>query len=130
MDTAVSNLKVLVVDDDGEMRQLMRRILMRMNAASVVTAVSGDDALGQLERGPDAVDIVIADWNMPGMSGIELFRRIHSAKPRMPFLLLTGRDDAQSIIAAKAAGVPAYVVKPVTPQELDAKIAFVRRSAG
>lgn len=130
MDTAVSNLKVLVVDDDDTMRQLMRRMLTRMNAGSVVTAASGDEALHQLETARDPIDIVIADWNMPGMSGLELFQRIRSGRPRMPFLLLTGRDDARSIVAARATGVPAYVVKPVSPQELDAKIAFVRRAAG
>jgi DNA-binding response OmpR family regulator len=125
MDTAVSNLRVLVVDDDDTMRQLMRRMLTRMNARGILTASGGDEALSIVENAIDPIDIVIADWNMPGMSGLELFGRIRAIRPRLPFLLLTGRDDARSIIAAKTTGVPAYLVKPVSPHELHAKIAFV-----
>jgi two-component system, chemotaxis family, chemotaxis protein CheY len=130
MDSAVSQLNVLVVEDDDGMRQLLCRMLKRMDAAGVVATASGEQALHQLESGRNPVDIVIADWNMPGMSGLELFKRVRSAKPRMPFLLVTGRDDAASIVAARTHGIPAYVVKPVSPQELNAKIAFLRKNAG
>ena len=129
MDSAVSQLNVLVVEDDDGMRHLLCRMLKRMNAAGVVATASGEQALRQLESGR-ALDIVIADWNMPGMSGLELFKRVRSAKPRMPFLLVTGRDDAASIVAARTTGIPAYVVKPVSPQELNAKIAFLRKNLG
>jgi two-component system, chemotaxis family, chemotaxis protein CheY len=130
MDSAVADLNVLVVDDDESMRNLVCRMLKRMKAAGVLAAASGEQALRQLETSAEPVDIVIADWNMPGMSGLELFQRVHSSRPQLPLLLLTGRDDAASIIAAKTSGVPAYIVKPVSPHELDAKIAYLRRSAG
>lgn len=129
MQTAVSNLNILVVDDDDGMRRLMSRMLTRMNAAEVRLAESGEQALRQLESGAHPVDVVIADWNMSGMSGLELFKRVRATRPELPFLLLTGRDDAASIVAAKTSGVPAYVVKPVTPQELDVKIAYLLRGA-
>jgi two-component system chemotaxis response regulator CheY len=62
---------------------------------------------------------------MPGMSGIELFDRVHKLKPEVPFLMLTGRADAESVIAAKRAGVPAYIVKPISPEELKTKVAYL-----
>jgi DNA-binding response OmpR family regulator len=130
MNTAVSNLNVLVVDDDSVLRQFMCRMLKRMNAAGVLAAESGEQALRQLDNGSDPIDIVIADWNMPGMSGIELFKRVRSTRPRMPFLMLTGRDDAASIVAARTSGIPAYLVKPVSPQELDAKVGYLLRDHG
>jgi DNA-binding response OmpR family regulator len=130
MDTAVSNLNVLFVDDDEAMRQLVARMLKRMNAADVRLAESGEQALRHLESGSPPVDVVIADWNMSGMSGLELFQRVRATRPQLPFLLLTGRNDAASIVAAKTSGVPAYVVKPVTPQELDVKIAYLLHGTG
>jgi DNA-binding response OmpR family regulator len=128
METAVSNLNILVVDDDDAMRELVARMLKRMKAADVRLAESGEQALRQLEGGSQ-IDLVIADWNMSGMSGLELFKKVRAARPQLPFLLLTGRDDAASIVAAKTSGVPAYIVKPVTPQELDVKIAYLLRGA-
>jgi two-component system, chemotaxis family, chemotaxis protein CheY len=116
---------VMIVDDDHTMRMLIRRMLARMKIANLLEAEGGEQALKQLEETHSACDLIISDWNMPGMSGIEFYDRIHAIKPDLPFLMLTGRSDAGSVIAAKKAGIPAYIVKPISPEELKTKISFL-----
>ena len=120
---------IMIVDDDQTMRMLIRRMLTRMKITNLVEATGGEDALKQLELSPTPFDLIICDWNMPGMSGIELFERVSATKPGLPFLMLTGRADANSVIAAKKAGVAAYIVKPISPDELKTKIAFLLAKA-
>lgn len=117
--------QVLIVDDDASMRTLVRRMLARMKITGLFEAGGGEQALQQINAAPAPIDLVICDWNMPGMSGIELFDRVHALKPGLPFLMLTGRADANSVIAAKRAGVPAYIVKPISPEELRTKVAYL-----
>jgi two-component system, chemotaxis family, chemotaxis protein CheY len=116
---------VMIVDDDQTMRMLIRRMLARMKIANLIEAEGAEQALKQFEQASSACDLIISDWNMPGMSGIEFYDRIHAIKPDLPFLMLTGRADAGSVIAAKKAGIPAYVVKPISPEELRTKISFL-----
>jgi len=126
--SAAPNLEdktVMIVDDDQTMRTLIRRMLTRMRISNLVEADGGEQALQRLEQEPAVCDLVICDWNMPGMSGIELFDRVNALKPGLPFLMLTGRADANSVIAAKKAGVPAYIVKPISPDELKTKISYL-----
>ncbi len=117
---------VMIVDDDQTMRTLIRRMLSRMRITRLIEADGGEQALERLgEAEASACDLIICDWNMPGMSGIELFDRVHALKPDLPFLMLTGRADANSVVAAKRAGVPAYIVKPIAPDELKTKISYL-----
>jgi two-component system, chemotaxis family, chemotaxis protein CheY len=118
-------LNVLVVDDDEAMRTLVCRMLRRMKIENIVEAAGGEQALERLEAKPGAVNIVICDWNMPGMSGIDLFKAVHAIEPKLPFLMLTGRADLDSVVAAKKAGVHGYIVKPISPAELKTKISFL-----
>ena len=121
---------VMIVDDDRTMRTLICRMLARMKITSLIEADGGAKALQQLEAAPGPCDLIICDWNMPGMSGIELFDRVSTLRPGMPFLMLTGRADANSVIAAKKAGVPAYIIKPISPDELKTKVAFLLSRQG
>jgi two-component system, chemotaxis family, chemotaxis protein CheY len=120
---------VMIVDDDHMMRTLIRRMLTRMKVTNLLEADGGEQALQQLETAT-SLDLIICDWNMPGMSGIELFDRVHAIKPKLPFLMLTGRADMASVIAAKKAGVPAYIAKPISPEELKTKVLFLLANKG
>ena len=122
-------LNVLVVDDDGGMRTLISRMLKRMKIDHVIEVESGQQALERLSAAPGAVSIVICDWNMPGMSGMDLFRQVHASTPKLPFLMLTGRGDLDSVVAARKAGVHGYLLKPVSPLQLQAKIASLLGAA-
>jgi two-component system chemotaxis response regulator CheY len=123
--SSLEGKQVMIVDDDQTMRTLLRRMLTRLKIGAALEAAGGDQALQHLERVQAKIDLIICDWNMPGMSGIELFDRVNALKPGLPFLMLTGRADADSVIAAKRAGVHAYIVKPVSSEELKAKMAFL-----
>jgi two-component system, chemotaxis family, chemotaxis protein CheY len=105
------------------MRALLARMLSRMSVAKVMEAAGGPQGLERVEA--DQIDLVICDWNMPEMSGIEFFDRVHAMNPRLPFLMVTGRSDAKSIATAKKAGISAYIVKPISQRELQAKIQYV-----
>jgi two-component system, chemotaxis family, chemotaxis protein CheY len=112
----LADKKILFVDDDPSMRVLIRRMLSRMGVANVIEAESGAEALRLLAAAP--VDLVLCDWNMPGMSGMELFQRARLLRPDLLFLMLTGRADAESQAAARKAGVAAFMVKPISAPDL------------
>jgi two-component system, chemotaxis family, chemotaxis protein CheY len=125
----LGGLSILVVDDDDNMRNLICTMIRRMNAnILVIEAHSGEEALERISAALEPFNIVICDWEMPRMTGIELFKQVHSRDPKLPFLMLTGRTDLESVVAAKKAGITGYLVKPVSPQQLRAKVAVLLRS--
>lgn len=121
----LGSLNVLVIDDDKDMRTLLRRTLTRKQVLRVVEAASGQEGWELLWSPQSKINFIICDWNMPGLSGIDLLRRVKSAKPTVPLLMLTGRADVASIKTALDTGIDGYLVKPVRPQELISKICFV-----
>jgi two-component system chemotaxis response regulator CheY len=123
-------LCVLLVEDDESMREMISRMLRRMRIGGILEAENAEEALDWIGRVPNALDLVICDWNMPGMTGIELFARLRSTAPRVPFLMLTGRADGDSLAAAQQAGIPGYIVKPTSAPELKAKIAALISAYG
>jgi DNA-binding NtrC family response regulator len=121
-------LSILVVDDDDDMRQLICTMIRRMNSnILVVEAHSGEEALERISAALEPFSIVICDWEMPRMSGVDLFRLVHARDPKLPFLMLTGRTDLDSVVAAKKAGITGYLIKPVSPLQLQAKVAVLLR---
>jgi CheY-like chemotaxis protein len=72
---------------------------------------------------------VLADWNMPVMDGNELLRQIRSADPDIPFIMITGRADRNSILEAKNSGVSSYIAKPFSVEHLEKKLVAVARIA-
>jgi CheY-like chemotaxis protein len=124
----LDNLSVLVIEDDESMRTLIGRMLSRLNVR-VVVKEDGPTGLQALEHPDHPVDLIICDWNMPGMSGMEVFERVHALHPQLPFLMLTGRADLESVVAAKKAGIAGYIVKPISLQELKTKLSFLARKS-
>ena len=119
----LSRSNILVVEDDEMTLTLLRRMLQRMKVARILEAKSGEQALVSLSLAPDPISLVLCDWNLPGMSGMDLFKNIRAANAKLPFLMITARADIESVVAAKEAGVTAYLVKPISPKQLQAKIA-------
>jgi two-component system, chemotaxis family, chemotaxis protein CheY len=115
-------LRILIIDDDEAMRTLIRRVLIRLGVQMVVEAENGERGLAHIESASAKIDLVISDWHMEGMSGLRLFKELTARKSDIPFMMLTGSADMQSLIEAKNAGVRAYLVKPVSPRDLETKI--------
>jgi len=126
------NMRVLIVDDFSTMRRIIKNLLADLGFNNTVEADDGNSALVVLRREP--VDLVVTDWNMPGMSGIELLRAIRGdAQLRtLPVLMVTAEAKREQIIDAAQAGVNGYIIKPFTAQTLEEKLAkiFERLGAG
>jgi two-component system chemotaxis response regulator CheY len=115
----------MIIDDQVAARSMLKKMLKDIQINQVYESASAQDGLKLLDNAPDMVDLVICDWNMPGMTGIELLRQVRSVGSEVPFLLLTGRSDADSVIEARDAGVSGYIAKPYSRDQLEAKIRIV-----
>jgi len=127
--TDLSELKVLVVDDTGEARSMMKNMLMDIGITQIFEAADGREGMKFMDAAFDFVDIVLCDWNMPGMDGISLLRQLRSVDPRFPFLMITGRGDIHSVSEAKTAGVSGYILKPFSMTQLETKLRIVAAKA-
>jgi len=123
----MARLEILVVDDDAATRDGLSRAIRSFGHACRA-ATDGFDALRQLEERP--ADVVISDWNMPGMSGPELCKRTRSAGDEAPytyFIILTGLHDREHLLAGMEAGADDYQKKPVDLDELEARLVSASR---
>lgn len=115
-------LKVLVVDDQNSVRQMTRITLEQIGVRHIHEAENGVKAIDTASTQP--LDLIISDYNMPEMDGMELLRAVrgHPAARRVPFILVTGRGDRELVVKAAQAGANNYVVKPFTADILKTKI--------
>jgi two-component system, chemotaxis family, chemotaxis protein CheY len=120
---------VLVVDDYNTMRRIMRNLLAQIGFANVDEAEDGAIALEKMRQ--RAFDLVISDWTMTSMSGLDLLRqmRLDPALKAVPFIMVTAVNGVDNVVAAKAAGVSNYIVKPFTAETLRRKIETVLGAA-
>ncbi len=123
----VTDLKVLAVEDSNEAMNLMRNMLKEIGINQVYTSKDGKEALDFLGACDDLIDVVIADWHMPRMTGVELLKQLRTADPDLPFLLITGAADFDSVIEAKSSGVTGFIKKPYSAVELQRKLKVVAR---
>lgn len=119
------NMKVLVVDDYRTMLRILRNLLRQLDFRNVHEATDGTDALLKLREG--GFGLVISDWNMEPMTGIQLLREVRADDKlrHIPFIMVTAESKPENVIAAKQAGVSNYIVKPFNAETLKAKMASV-----
>lgn len=118
--------RVLVVDDEAGIRRVVRDALERAGH-DVETAGDGEEALARFEQG--AFDLLITDWNMPGVDGFELVRRVRK-RSALPILVLTVRQEERDKVRLLDAGADDYVTKPFGVAELVARTgALLRRQS-
>ena len=124
------NIRILIVDDFSTMRRIIKNLLNDLGFFNTVEADDGGTALVELRKGP--FDLVITDWNMPGMPGIDLLKAIRAdaALSRTPVLMVTAEAKREQIIEAAQAGVNGYVIKPFTAATLGDKLAKVFERIG
>jgi len=119
MDTSI---KVLIVDDFATMRRILKNILKQLGFRNLVEADDGTTAWEIMEN--QTIDLIISDWNMPKMTGLELLKktRANSQYAKTPFLMVTAEAQKQNVIEAVQAGVSNYVVKPFTAEAISDKL--------
>lgn len=122
----IQALKILVVDDQQEVRSMIRGMLTELGITQIFEASDGKEAMVFTDNAMDMIDVVICDWNMPKVTGIDLLRQMRSVDPEMPFLMITGRSDIEFVSQAKASGVTAYIRKPFSPAHLEIKLRVIK----
>jgi len=115
-------MKILIVDDFSTMRRIIKNLLRDLGYNNVQEADDGNTALPMLKSGK--FDFLITDWNMPGMTGIELLKAVRADEKlaKLPVLMVTAEQKREQIIEAAQAGVNGYIVKPFTAATLKEKI--------
>lgn len=117
------SVRILVVDDATFIRDMVKKQLReKIPGVQVVDAVDGNRAVAQLKS--QAVDLILSDWEMPGMSGEELLRWVRGQEQhsQTPFVMVTSRGDRGHVVKAVEAGVSDFISKPFTPDELIKKV--------
>jgi len=117
------DLKILVVDDFPTMRRIVKTLLKQNGFHNFVDAEDGEQAYRILQEHGD-FEMIISDWNMPNMTGLEFLKTVRSdAKfKHLPFLMVTAEAEKENIIEAVKSGVSNYIVKPFTGQALKDKL--------
>jgi two-component system chemotaxis response regulator CheY len=121
---------VLVVDDFKTMRRIVRQSLKQLGFESIEEAEDGKVALQMLQKGN--YQLIISDWNMPNMMGIDLLKAVRSDTrlKGIPFLMLTAESQKENVLEAARAGVSNYIVKPFTQDQLEEKLDQIYQKYG
>ena len=116
------DLKILIVDDSPTMRRILVNTVIKAGYLSIKEAEDGKDALAKMMAGK--FDLLMTDWNMPNMSGLELVEAVRADAnfKGIPILLVTTRNLKEDIVNAIKSGVNGYIIKPFDAKTLNAKI--------
>src|ERR1700742_1319168 len=119
------NMNILIVDDYKTMLRIIRNLLRQLGFVNIEEATDGSMALQMLRGGN--FGLVISDWNMEPMTGLQLLREVRAdAKLKAtPFIMVTAESKTENVVAAKQAGVSNYIVKPFNAETLQAKMVSV-----
>jgi two-component system chemotaxis response regulator CheY len=119
MDTS---MKVLVVDDFATMRRIVKGVLKQLGFNNIVEAEDGTAALNELKK--EKFGMIVSDWNMPNMTGLELLKAVRGDDELkgIPFIMVTAEGQKENVIEAVKAGVSNYIVKPFTPETFNEKL--------
>ena len=119
-------MKLLVVDDSSTMRRIIKNTLARLGHKDILEGADGVEGWSVLNDNAD-VEMLITDWNMPEMNGLELVKKVRADDrfKELPIIMVTTEGGKAEVITALKAGVNNYIVKPFTPQVLKEKLAAV-----
>ena len=119
-------MKLLVVDDSSTMRRIIKNTLARLGYKNVLEGADGVEGWNQMDSNPD-IDMLITDWNMPEMNGLELVKKVRADDrfKDLPIIMVTTEGGKAEVITALKAGVNNYIVKPFTPAVLKEKLGAV-----
>ena len=121
-------MKALVVDDSAVMRKVLIGALSRANIVDVDQAADGSEAVSACQKAD--YDLVLMDWNMPNMLGIDAVRAIRTNGKTMPIIMVTTEAEKTRVIDALKAGASNYIIKPFEPSTIVSKIQEVLEKAG
>lgn len=125
LDSVDKRIPILVVDDFSTMRRIVKTALRQLGFENVTEAEDGVAALQRLKAAP--FELIISDWNMPNMMGIDLLKAVRADEnfKKIPFVMVTAEAQQENVIEAAKAGVTNYIVKPFTTEALQQKLEAV-----
>ncbi|SFP05377.1 chemotaxis response regulator CheY [Hydrogenimonas thermophila] len=120
-------MKIMVVDDSSTMRRIIKNTLGRLGYKDLLEAEDGVQAWELMQEHKDEIGVLITDWNMPNMNGLELVKKVRGdgSFEDIPIIMVTTEGGKGEVITALKAGVNNYIVKPFTPQVLKEKLEAV-----
>lgn len=123
--------KILVVDDMLTMRKIVERVLRGLGFTDITHAVDGKEALDKVKSSEKNFDLIISDWNMPNMSGLDFLKAVRGDQKysQTPFLLVTAEAEQHQIVEAIKAGVDQYVIKPFSQDSLKIKLEIAHKKS-
>lgn len=122
-----ASMKILVIDDMATMRKIIKNMLSQMGFKNITEADDGKTALPLIEESyktGDPFEFIVSDWNMPGMSGLDLLKKLRSTDQfkAVPFLMVTAEAEQSNVVIALKAGVSNFIVKPFSAVTLKEKV--------
>jgi two-component system chemotaxis response regulator CheY len=119
------NMQILIVDDYKTMLRIVRNLLKQLGFENVDEATDGASALEKMKISD--YQLIISDWNMEPMTGLDLIKKVRSEakNPNVPFIMVTAESKTENVVAAKQAGVNNYIVKPFNAATLKTKLVSV-----
>ena len=117
------SMNILIVDDYKTMLRIIRNLLKQLGFENIDEAMDGGEALTKLEQ--KNYGLVISDWNMEPMTGIELLKEVRGKSNQVPFIMVTAESKTENVLAAREAGVNNYIVKPFNADTLKMKLTSV-----
>lgn len=129
------NSRILIVDDMKTMRLVLKKSLKDLGFENVSEADDGSTAWPLIEQAISAgqpFDVILSDWNMPKMQGIDLLKKVrsHPAIATMPFVLVTAESEKSQVMEAAQRGVTGFVMKPFTTESLQQRLADAHKKSG
>lgn len=124
----IRSLRILVVEDQQQTRVWIADVLKQMGVREVTTANDGAEALDIVHRDPNAIDLIICDWAMPRMNGMDLLAAVRQLRPTLPFIMETGHGTKDHVLAARFQGVDAFIVKPYSAAQLEVRIRMLAKN--
>ena len=112
----IKNARILVIDDDKDAQKLIVRQLTRAGFEKISVTDSAFTALHKIETG--MTDLVLCDWYMPKVDGLQLLKSARMSRENIPFIMLTAESKKEKIIEAMRAGATSYIAKPFTKDDL------------
>jgi len=117
------NINILVVDDYQTMIRIIKNLLKQLGFSNIDEATDGTAALQKIGNKP--YGLIISDWNMEPMTGLDLLKKVRGEGNKVPFIMVTAESKTENVMAAREAGVDNYIVKPFNADTLKTKLLSV-----
>lgn len=124
---SLDHLNILIVDDERSVIKILRTMLTNIGVGHIFVAHDGVEASAFLDERGDKIDVIICDWNMPHMNGLQLLKKVRSRTPDKAFVMLTGSATHEAVREAKRLNINAFIAKPFSQLEIKKKMEMVAR---